>query len=342
MAHELESMFYARHMDGGIPWHGLGTPVNGNLASADALHRAGLNWDVALQRVFIRDMRNAAERTAIEIPDVRAVVRSDTSAALATVTTRYKPIQNRDMLATFADAVGDAAVWHTAGSLQGGRQVWGLAEIPGDWKVAGLQHRRFVLAAGGHDGQHTVRFLPTDITVVCANTLGAALSGQKKSGYTVRHIGDVASSLRTVRDAFAATFEQFAGFKTRMEALHDVSLPRTQARDLMTDIVRNGRTTDDGRPVELGSRDQSCVDTVLRLERNGKGAETWSGTAYGLLQAVADYVDHERMQDGTPEKRFLYQTDGAGASLKARTELVLISEFCPGLLDGPAKVHVAA
>ncbi len=66
------------------------------------------------------------------------------------------------------------------------------------------------------------------------------------------------------------------------------------------------------------------------------------GTAYGLLQAVSDYVDHERMQDATAEKRFLYQTAGAGASLKARTELVLISEFCPGLLDGPTRVPVAA
>lgn len=340
MSHELESMFYARTMQGGIPWHGLGTPVDGNLASAQALTKAGLDWDVALQRVFIRDMR-ATERIAIEIPDVRAVVRSDTSAPLATVSPKYQPIQNREMLATFADAVGDAAVWHTAGSLRDGREVWALAEIPGEWKVAGLAHRKFILATGGHDGQHTVRFLSTDVTVVCNNTLRAALAG-RRDGYTVKHVGDVSQALSVVRDAFGETYAQFTGFKTRMEALHAVSLSRTQARDILTDVVRNGRTTDDGRPVDLGPRDTTCVNRVLELERSGKGAETWSGTAYGLLQAVSDYVDHERMQDATAEKRFLYQTAGAGAGLKGRTELVLISEFCPGLLDGPQRVPVAA
>src|SRR5262249_44631090 len=206
MSHELESMFYAAHMDGGIPWHGLGTKVEGNLASAEAVHAAGLAWDVALQRVFIRDMRATESRITIEIPDVRAVVRSDTSAPLATVSTKYQPIQNREMLATFADAVGDAAVWHTAGSLRGGCEVWALAEIPGDWTVAGGKHRRFVLATGGHDGQHTVRFLPTDVTVVCNNTLRAALSGRKGDGYTVKHIGDTAQALSVVRDAFEETY----------------------------------------------------------------------------------------------------------------------------------------
>ena len=95
MAHNIERMFYAQH--GGVPWHGLGTAVDGNLASAEALHAAGLDWNVALQRAYIRDMRTAAagQRTAIEIPGARVVVRSDNSDPLGIVTDEYAPIQNR-------------------------------------------------------------------------------------------------------------------------------------------------------------------------------------------------------------------------------------------------------
>ena len=130
-----------------------------------------------------------------------------------------------------------------------------------------------------------------------------------------------------VTDAFKAQFQAFDDFKVRMETLAGVSMTRDESRDFVAAVLLNGRTKDDGTPETLGPRDSNALDAILRLSTQGRGAETWGGTAYGVLQATSDYVDHERMQDATPERRFYYQTDGAGSRLKQRMEATLVREY---------------
>ena len=42
MSHEVETMAYA----GELPWHGLGTKVDGNIGVDGMLKEAGLDWNV--------------------------------------------------------------------------------------------------------------------------------------------------------------------------------------------------------------------------------------------------------------------------------------------------------
>ena len=42
MAHAVETMAYA----GEVPWHTLGTKVDGDLAPAEVMKEAGLDWNV--------------------------------------------------------------------------------------------------------------------------------------------------------------------------------------------------------------------------------------------------------------------------------------------------------
>lgn len=326
MITDADSMMYSRTMDGGIPWHGLGNPVPGNLTTLAALEASGLTWQVRTQHVYIRDMRATGTRSAVEVPGALATVRSDTSAVLGLVTPRYEIIQNLEAFQTLENAIGDLAMWHTAGSLEGGKRIWALAEIPGEFKVAGQSHRRFVLCALGHDGEHSGMFLATDVTVVCNNTLTQAI-GNGKSGFTVTHRGDVKAKLASVTESFKATFQTFEQMKATQEKLADVRVSHDESVDFVRTVLLDGRTNEDGTPANLGPRDQSCLDQIIHLSEHGKGSEVWGGTALGILQGTTDYVDHCRMQDVTAERRFLYQTEGAGSRLKARMQATLVREY---------------
>jgi phage/plasmid-like protein (TIGR03299 family) len=322
---EADSMMYSRTMDGGIPWHGLGNPVPGNLTTDAAIQAAGLDWMVRTQHVFIRDLRSTTSRVAIEVPGVLATVRSDTSGVLGMVTPSYSIIQNRDAFTTLQNAIGDLAVWHTAGSLENGKRIWALAEIPGDFKVAGTQHRRFVLAALGHDGEHSGRFLPTDVTVVCNNTLALALGSD--AGFSITHRGDVQAKLATVTDAFKATFQAFEQTRRTQEALSGVTVSHRESVEFVETVLLNGRKDEDGKPATLGPRDANALDRIIHLAEHGKGSDVWGGTALSILQGTTDYVDHDRMQEVSAERRFMYQTEGAGSRLKARMEATLVREY---------------
>ena len=113
---------------GRTPWHGLGTQLDGPPTAAEAIAAASLDWTVEMVPVYLDG--------GIEIPGKRAAVRTDTGLVMNVMSDRYTPLQNVDAFAFFDAVVGAGeAIYHTAGSLQGGRKVWALARLPGDLKV---------------------------------------------------------------------------------------------------------------------------------------------------------------------------------------------------------------
>jgi len=286
------------------------------------MEKAHVNWTVGLQRVYIRDMRNTDERSAIEVPSARAIVRLSDSKPLGIATDNYKETQNIEKFATFEKAIDGRAVWRSMGSLKEGSMVYGLAEIPGDWKIADEEHKRYLLALGYHDGKTADHFLCTNVRVECNNTASFAVSsakhakGELAKGIRVVHRGDVQGKLAEVSDTFERALGDFNGYKERMEALTAVKMSRDEQREILEQIL-------DGD----SSRSEKARETIMHLAYHGKGNAPVAGTAYGLLQGTTEYVDNYRMLDTTPERRFFYQTDGAGSRLKQRMEATLTREL---------------
>ena len=54
MAALVESLAYVSNEENGrfVPWHGLGTPVLEAMTSAEAIEKAGLNWEVEARPIL--------------------------------------------------------------------------------------------------------------------------------------------------------------------------------------------------------------------------------------------------------------------------------------------------
>ena len=85
MSHAVESMFYTEREK---PWHGLGTAVPDVLCSAEALEKAGLDWNVEARPIFTDN--------GIVIPNYKANTRDIDNKVLGIVHDRYKIVQNKD------------------------------------------------------------------------------------------------------------------------------------------------------------------------------------------------------------------------------------------------------
>jgi hypothetical protein len=133
MAHEIDSMMFT----GQVPWHRLGQRLQDPATAQEAMTAAGLGWDVQLQPLY-----TGPERT-IKIKDRFAVCRTDRlhetdGGQLGVVGRDYRALQNREAFAFLDPLVGEkAAIYHTAGSLCGGRRTWMLAKLPGEIRVVG-------------------------------------------------------------------------------------------------------------------------------------------------------------------------------------------------------------
>lgn len=108
MAHEMTQHDTAMYRSNTPAWHGLGTVIQGQPNSADAIRLAGLGWQVVKERAFaaveaadgdLASQGAGLTGGAIVAPDVFVVARDDlprTNPArnLGSVGAMYKPIQN--------------------------------------------------------------------------------------------------------------------------------------------------------------------------------------------------------------------------------------------------------
>jgi len=215
MAHNIEfingkaQMAYA----GDVPWHGLGTKVPNDLTPAQMLEVAGLNWTVDKVPAFIET------KPGWKVPVGKsALVRSSDSSILDVVSDDWNPVQNETAFEFFNDfvAAGDMEM-HTAGSLQDGKIVWGLAKVKQSFELfKGDEIESYLLFSNFHKfGAATdVRFTP--IRVVCNNTLTLSLNQQVNNMAKISHRrvfdGDNVKIMLGIASDKLAQYKEMAAF----------------------------------------------------------------------------------------------------------------------------------
>jgi phage/plasmid-like protein (TIGR03299 family) len=177
-----------------------------------------LDWEVQKQPLYTGPERD------VRIKDRYVVCRTDRldekeGGQLAVVGKDFTPLQNREAFGFLDPVVGEGgAVYHTAGSLRGGRRIWMLAKLPGYLRVIGDDvAEKFVLLSNGHDGTAAVRIGLTPIRVVCMNTLSIALRGM--GGLSIPHYPDVAKRVSRAHELLGIVNETLGSAETTMQQM---------------------------------------------------------------------------------------------------------------------------
>lgn len=349
MSHEIETMFY--NEQNGKPWHELGTAVNGLLTSGEAIKFAGLDWEVVQKPLFVGD----ANGTGFDqVPDQYvANVRSTDNKVLGVVGTRYKIIQNSDCFKVVDELTcGDVpqAVYETAGSLRGGKQIWMLARLP---HIKGMDVdpvELYLVLTNSHDGSKQVQACITAVRVVCNNTLNMAIKGSKNL-VQVRHNAKAEKNLVAAREILKASHEYYKALCDCMDYLKTKQMTARQQVEFVTNLIAGPEkiktpltdaivkeTVDQGNLLnaiimettaqvevakerELPTRTKNIIDEIIKLTETGKGVDLPGvrGTAYGVMQAVSEYADHKmvvRGEEKNPENRLESIWFGSSKDLK--------------------------
>src|SRR5690606_35898167 len=135
MTANVESLAYAKNR--GLPWHRQGNGfAPGEVTSWDDMReKAGLTWEVAEEPVYV--MR---EGKPTEIPRWKNIYRDDTASTLHVAKDSYAIIGHEalgEIIEAFwevGNAKGNTLDWDTAGSLNGGRQVFVTAAL-GEYEI---------------------------------------------------------------------------------------------------------------------------------------------------------------------------------------------------------------
>lgn len=309
---------------------------------------ANLDWLVRRAKVqYYADRAQTDLRTDEENV---VLVRSDTGERLGIVSADYQVVQPFEVLEFFRDLVaGQGFELHTAGTLFGGKKYWALAKVTeavfSGWdKVGG-----FLLLSSSADGKSATEAQETTICVVCRNTLNRASREKVANRIRINHRQrfDAAS----VQKQLGLAEENFAAMCEDINALTKVKVSDAAAEDFVLRLLRPTKETVEmvnamsptdsfeallARPAKLAVEQEEetirrprGADLILELFSGaGMGAtqKGRKGTAWGLVNAVTEYVDHHATAKSADHlmDRALW---GTGADLKVEAYQGALAQF---------------
>ncbi|WP_374109910.1 DUF932 domain-containing protein [Pelomonas sp. CA6] len=300
---------------GATPWHGLGNRLAPRQPLEVWATQAGMDWSICAAPVrYQAPARDEQELLSFE--DQQVLYRSDTHLALSVVGARYQIVQPLDALAFFRDLT-EAADFEleSAGTLKEGRRFWALARTGKETALMGSDSvRGYVLLASSCDGTLATTATPTSIRVVCNNTLAMALR-DTEAAIKVSH--------RTVFDAqkvkrqMGLLVSQWDGFMLQMRELAQRKVLDQEASKFIRLVLAPATMSQDAGAI--GRQERAMKHVQALFDGQGKGAELQAskGTAWGLVNAVTEFVDHHRRARSNA-----YRLDsawfGQGAVIKER------------------------
>jgi len=153
----------------GESWHGLGTVVQSEVKSSEAIKLAQLDYNVVKTPLFANDK---------QLDSHVAIIREDTKDILGITTPKYQIVQNIDAFGFFDTVVGDGqAIYHSAGALGNGERIWILAKLPNDIIINNEDKvEKYLCLTTSHDGKSALQMYFTPVRVVCQNTLNMSMS----------------------------------------------------------------------------------------------------------------------------------------------------------------------
>jgi phage/plasmid-like protein (TIGR03299 family) len=310
MAHEIDTSNNRQNMAfvGQTPWHGLGSQLPAGADIETWRTAAGLAWDVAETEVLFLDRGETRP-----FPDTKILLRSDTRAPLSVVSKWYNTVQPGEVLGFFDDLVKAGGFeLETAGALRGGKRIWALARVGEEAKIVdGDMIKPYLLLATSYDASMCTTAQFTSVRVVCNNTLSAAI-GNGEQKVKIPHLSKF--DAKAVRNQLTIAVSSWDDFLIQARRMAATPLDAQAADAYLMDVFKVDVET---LEAPEKTRKSKAYKRILELfDGSAVGSEIVGQSLWGAVNAVTEYVDHDRGKQR--ETALDAAWFGEGANLKDR------------------------
>ena len=326
MAHELETQngkaSFASFRE--PAWHGLGTVFTEEKTTAEMLEAANLNnWNVRLVDVEIPN-------TLTSDKSYQYVVRTNPTDktqtdVLGVVGERYVPVQNEELFAFGDNILDGGGRWETAGSIRGGRVVFGSLALERETVLdpTGVADKvkTYLLINTSHDGSIAIQASITPVRVVCANTLNLAL-GRKgkapKQSFKIRHTQTAEGKIAVARETLGLANKYMDAFDVMAHAMIQKEITAQDFNNIILAAYPKPEKDAKGA-IKKWETKIDTINDIYTGEFNGMIA----GTAWGAFNALTERLDWYRSSRGGNNESILAAASGFDATITAEKNRLL-------------------
>jgi phage/plasmid-like protein (TIGR03299 family) len=328
MAHELESQngvaSFASFRE--PAWHGLGTVFTEEKTTSEMLEVANLNnWNVRLEDVQIPSTLTS-DKSYQYVLRTNPTDKSQTDV-LGVVGERYVPLQNEDLF-SFGDNILDGGGrWETAGSIRGGRVVFGSLALERETVldpngVADVV-KTYLLINTSHDGSVAIQASITPVRVVCANTLNLALGRTKKrdgikQSFKIRHTQTANGKVQVARQALGLANSYMDAFDKMAHEMISKEVSAKQFNEIILAAYPKPEKDAKGS-IKKWENKVNMINDIYTGEFNGMIA----GNAWGALNALTERLDWYRSARGANNESLLASASGFDPAINAEKNRLL-------------------
>lgn len=312
--HLVSSMAYT----GERPWHGLGNQLAANQPIEVWAERAGMNWTIESSEVrFVSGNAGCSLGAIHAFPEQKVLYRSDSKLPLSVVSSRYQVVQPAEILEFYRDLTEVSGFeLETAGVLKEGRKFWALAKTGHSGTLKGKDVvNGYLLLATACDGTLATTAQFTSVRVVCNNTLAIAL-GDGTGAVKVPHRSQF--DAQAVKRQLGIAVSSWDAFMARTKALSERKVTDATAQTFFRRVLTYP-TTNPAEHAALAVNERAIKAVSELYAGRGMGAKlpSASGTAWGLLNSITEFVDHGRRARSADNRRDAAWF-GSGAALKQK------------------------
>ena len=269
----------------------------------EVLQNAGLDYTVEMDNIYTKEgkqIRNKFMRT----------YRSDNDMTLGTVTAKYKPCQNIDVMRLGSSLVeNDELEWDRVGSTHHGEKFMASFKLPDSFKIDGWDSiDQYMYMINSHDGSTGVRFLPANMRIFCSNQFSALNNSLKRAGINpnelvVRHSHIMDGQLDKVRAVLGKIDKVNEHFADTAENLLEVQMDEVERVQYYIEtlglagkkkLVNKKKRSKDYNPFGLTTRGQNTLSKVIAIEQMATNTHgNMADSAWQAFNTVTEYIDHQ-------------------------------------------------
>lgn len=303
MAHKIDNSkgFNAFVSFAAPAWHNLGTVFNEPVTTEQALEKGGLNFPV----IKLPNVHIMPDLSEIISEDSFFTCRTDVNKVLGSRLGKdYTVMQNVEALNIVDEILqsGNATI-ETAGAIDEGRKVFICLKVAKDIVVGSADTvKQYVLIATSHDGSLSITAMPTNVRVVCNNTLTAALNGAQDK-IKIRHTVNAGNRLSEAMKVLKLINNNTAVNEDNYNAMAANVISREMMFNYFGNVFCTPAEIKDIQKGErakevLSSRKQNIMSEVLDFANRGQGQSmTMKGndfTMWSAYNAVTGYVTRKK------------------------------------------------
>ena len=228
----------------------------------------------------------------IEMPDRKAIVRTDTGVAFGVFKQGYKIHQPADWCLNYVDMLLDGGLEiATVAVVAGGARVLLQAQLP-ETRVATapgaepVEHRPWLSVATSHDGTIATTYGVGTRLLICENELSLrgfrGLVSELNSVHKVRHTSQSLSRIGDVRANLGLVAEQI---DSEFDAEFRKLVSEYVSDEKFNEIVKAYTGVEKAREGRSKTIAQNKVKVLNTLWRDDERAASWRNSAYGTLCA---------------------------------------------------------